>query len=111
MANIRFSLDEVDEPNPEESPFVSEHDELIVFPLLRFPDHYKVQAWINGTGNEENFLLELTEISLGRRAKTLRTVAAVRPATKELLFYWKLKGADTLLQEILDFDTNNKYNT
>jgi hypothetical protein len=88
-------------------PYVDESEEIIVLPGIRFPDHYKVQEWIDGTDKSAELTLVITHIDDG---KYMRTVAALQPANEKVLFIWKLRGVKELEEEILDFYSKKTYN-
>lgn len=89
------------------------NDGLIILNKFRFPDHWKIQAWLNGTEYDKQFVLVIAHIEIDnsrRRPDTkmlIRTVPALEPKTEELKFLWALKGepgAKELEQKILDFN-------
>lgn len=91
-------------------------DGLILLESFTFPMHWKVQAWLNGTGNDAKFILTMatvTKINEWGQRTGPRTVAALEPINKKEAFFWKLKGPEgqkELEQEILDFTDNINYN-
>lgn len=90
-------------PGNEPSPYVDENEHLIILPLMRFRDHFRIQEWLNGTERNDEFTLVITDVE---ERNTLKTVCALKPTTEKAMFYWKLRGdagAEELLQEILDY--------
>lgn len=90
---------------------------LIILEAFTFPDHWKVQAWLTGTGNDTKFTLTMakaTKTNKWGQEVSGYTVAALEPIDKKEAFFWKLKGPEgqkELEQEILDFADNIRYNT
>ena len=96
-----------------ESPYLDENSEMIILPLFRFTDHYLIQEWLNATEQHEKFTLAIAEIPASSRSQHLKSVAALVPVERELQFYAKLRGnkyAEEIQNEILDFQSKNKYN-
>ncbi len=81
--------------------YFSENDNLFILPQISFPNHYKVQEWLNGNDLNDDFELVITEIE-GRNG-LLNTVSALGPQSEQIKFIWMLKGVEKLQQEILDF--------
>ena len=94
---------------------MDDNENLIILESFTFPMHWKVQAWLNGTGNDTKFTLTMTKITKTNKwgQEVPRTVAALEPIDKKEAFFWKLKGPEGLKeleQEILDFANNINYN-
>jgi hypothetical protein len=85
----------------DDAPYFNEDDNIIVFPSITFPHHYKVQAWLNGTDRNADFVIVLHQRVTER--KHSQTVSGLQPTTNRVMFYWKLHGFEKLQQEILDF--------
>lgn len=86
---------------------------LILLPTFRFPDHWQIQVWLNGTKYDKQFTLVIAQVEVDNsrrrpnKSMLMRTVAALEPKTKNLKFLWTLKGepgAKELEQKILDFN-------
>lgn len=82
---------EIDQPSYEDG-------ELFVLPYFSFPRHYLVQEWLNGTDKNDDF--ELTVTKTANRI----LVSALKPRTKQIKFFWKLRGIEKIQEEILDFE-------
>jgi len=85
---------------------------MILLPLLKFPEHWMVQDWLNNTEYGAEFDLVLTEMQVGKSIS--QTVPALRPKTQKSAFYWSLRGdngARELEQKVLDYASKIKYNT
>ncbi len=81
---------------------------IILMPEFKFPQHYLIQEWLNGTGNDKYFDLVIcqveTETERGEKRVTTVPGLAVKGSAKKGQFYWKLKGgAEALTQKVLDF--------
>lgn len=86
------------------------NDGLIILKSFRFPDHWQIQAWLNGTEYDKQFTLVIAHIKVDnsrRRPDTkmlMRTVVALEPKTEKIKFLWALKGTEELEQKIFDFN-------
>ena len=87
---------------------------LIMLNGFRFPDHWKVQQWLDDTDYGNLYTLIITEARMpnhnGHPTHVSRITPALEAKTEEQKFLWELKGpaalatlADEIEQKILDF--------
>ena len=91
----------------------NDHEGLIILENFTFPNHWKVQAWLNNTEYGEQFTLVMVDVKGKAIHGRYKCVSALEPTTDQAKFYWTLRGptaAKELEEKILDFTSNLKYN-
>lgn len=84
---------------------------LILLTNFRFPEHWRIQEWLNGTEYGDQFYLVITQIELPNIKKNIgKTLPALEPRDAKEKFHLILKGLEhrvemaiELEQKILDF--------